>query len=94
MTGADLALLGRTLVHLQPAQVAHRARLRAQRTALQRWPQLGRRVLAGPDPEPGRAETIIRGYVGADRIKRLEFALNDTGGVTPRRADPRSGYAS
>jgi precorrin-4/cobalt-precorrin-4 C11-methyltransferase len=43
-------------------------------------------VLAGPDPqEPGRAETIIRGYVDADKIKRLEFALNDTGGVTPRR---------
>ena len=36
--------------------------------------------------EPGRAETIIRGYVTADRVKRLEFALNDTGGVTPRRA--------
>ena len=36
--------------------------------------------------EPGRAETIIRAYVAADRIKRLEFALNDTGGVTPRRA--------
>jgi precorrin-4/cobalt-precorrin-4 C11-methyltransferase len=35
---------------------------------------------------PGRAETIIRAYVGADRIRRLEFALNDTGGVTPRRA--------
>ena len=52
-------------------------------------------VLAGSDPkapagrpipEPGRAETIIRGYVDADKIKRLEFALNDTGGVTPRRA--------
>jgi precorrin-4/cobalt-precorrin-4 C11-methyltransferase len=53
-------------------------------------------VLAAPDPapgapgpgapEPGRAETIIRAYVGADRIRRLEFALNDTGGVTPRRA--------
>jgi precorrin-4/cobalt-precorrin-4 C11-methyltransferase len=48
-------------------------------------------VLAGaPEhPEPaglGRAESIIRGYVGADRIRRLEFALNDTGGVTPRRA--------
>jgi precorrin-4/cobalt-precorrin-4 C11-methyltransferase len=51
-------------------------------------------VLAAPDlagpgraapPEPGRAETIIRAYVPADRIKRLEFALNDTGGVTPRR---------
>ena len=53
-------------------------------------------VLAGPEskpsepeppgPEPGRAETIIRAYVAADRIKRLPFALNDTGGVTPRRA--------
>jgi precorrin-4/cobalt-precorrin-4 C11-methyltransferase len=36
--------------------------------------------------EPGRAEMIIRAHVPADRIKRLEFALNDTGGVTPRRA--------
>jgi len=43
-------------------------------------------VLAGPDPEPGRAETIIREYVAAGRIKRVAFALNDTGGVTPRRA--------
>jgi precorrin-4/cobalt-precorrin-4 C11-methyltransferase len=44
-------------------------------------------VLAAPDPSgPGRAETIIRAYVAADRVKRLEFALNDTGGVTPRRA--------
>jgi len=36
--------------------------------------------------EPGRAETIIRAYVAADRIRRLEFALNETGGVTSRRA--------
>jgi precorrin-4/cobalt-precorrin-4 C11-methyltransferase len=49
-------------------------------------------VLAGSDPkalqapEPGRAETIIRAYVDADKIKRVEFALNDAGGVTPRRA--------
>ena len=55
-------------------------------------------VLAVPDPGPaepsgpaaisgpGRAETIIRAYVDADRVKRLQFALNDTGGVTPRRA--------
>jgi len=46
-------------------------------------------VLAGSTletPEPGRAEMIIRAYVDADKIKRLEFALNDTGGVTPRRA--------
>jgi uncharacterized heparinase superfamily protein len=50
VTGTDLALLARTAVHLQPSQAAHRARLRAQRTALHRWPQLGRRLLAGPDP--------------------------------------------
>jgi precorrin-4/cobalt-precorrin-4 C11-methyltransferase len=47
-------------------------------------------VLAVPNPghatEPGRAETIIRSHIAADRVKRLEFALNDTGGVTPRRA--------
>ena len=41
---------------------------------------------AAPDPEPGRAETIIRSYVDGARIRRVEFALNDTGGVTPRRA--------
>jgi precorrin-2/cobalt-factor-2 C20-methyltransferase len=39
-----------------------------------------------PGSQQGRAETIIREYVAADRIRRLEFALNDTGGVTPRRA--------
>ena len=47
-------------------------------------------VLAVPIPghatEPGRAETIIRSHIAAGRVKRLEFALNDTGGVTPRRA--------
>jgi len=46
MTAGELALLGRTAVHLRPAQVVHRARLRAQRTALNQWPQAGRRVLA------------------------------------------------
>ena len=50
MTGLQIALLARTAVRLQPGQVAHRARLRAQRLALHRWPQAGRRLLAGPDP--------------------------------------------
>jgi precorrin-4/cobalt-precorrin-4 C11-methyltransferase len=57
-------------------------------------PEPGRAEPGGPEPgraepggpEPGRAETIVRAYVSADRIRRLEFALNDTGGVTPRRA--------
>src|SRR4029078_2197909 len=46
-------------------------------------------VLAGAGsepPAPGRPARIVRAYVGADRIRRLEFALNDTGGLTPRRA--------
>jgi precorrin-4/cobalt-precorrin-4 C11-methyltransferase len=44
-------------------------------------------VLADASSEPGRAETIIREHVpDVIKIKRLEFALNDTGGVTPRRA--------
>ena len=50
MTGAELARLGRTVVHLRPAQLAHRARLRAQQQALRRFPEAGRLVLAGPDP--------------------------------------------
>jgi uncharacterized heparinase superfamily protein len=50
MTGEGLALLGRSAAHLRPAQVAHRARLRAQRTALQRWPDAGQRLLTGPSP--------------------------------------------
>ena len=50
MTRPELALLARTAVHLQPGQIARRARLRAQRTALRRWPQTGRWLMAGPDP--------------------------------------------
>ncbi len=50
MNGEELALLGRTAVHLQPSQFAHRARLRTQRAALSRWPQLGQRLLASASP--------------------------------------------
>jgi uncharacterized heparinase superfamily protein len=46
----ELALLGRTAVHLQPSQVVHRARLRTQRAVLQRWPGIGQRLLADADP--------------------------------------------
>src|ERR1019366_1005312 len=53
-TGSDLALLARTAVHLQPGQMAHRVRLRAQRTALRRWPDAGRRLRSGPDPAAAR----------------------------------------
>jgi uncharacterized heparinase superfamily protein len=50
VTRTELALLARTAVHLKPSQAAQRARLRAQRAALRRWPQTGRWLLAGPDP--------------------------------------------
>ena len=50
MTATNVALLARTAAHLQPAQIAQRARLRTQRTVLRRWPQAGRLLLAGPDP--------------------------------------------
>jgi len=50
MTRTDIALLGRTAVHLRPGQVAHRVRLRAQQECLRRFPEPGRRVLSGPDP--------------------------------------------
>jgi uncharacterized heparinase superfamily protein len=50
MNGKELALLSRTAVHLQPSQVAHRARLRVQRAALRRWPDLGQRVLSSAHP--------------------------------------------
>jgi precorrin-2/cobalt-factor-2 C20-methyltransferase len=46
-------------------------------------------VMAGPGDRsagPGRAETTIRAHVPAERIRPVPFALNDTGGVTPRRA--------
>ena len=43
-------LLARTAAHLRPGQVAHRARLRAQRAAMRHWPKAGRRLCAGPDP--------------------------------------------
>lgn len=48
--GEQLALFVRTAVRLSPGQVAHRARLRAQRAALRRWPEAGRKLMAGPDP--------------------------------------------
>ncbi|MFI6133657.1 precorrin-2 C(20)-methyltransferase [Micromonospora sp. NPDC051141] len=34
----------------------------------------------------GRAERTVLAHVGADRLRRLPFALDDRGGVSPRRA--------
>jgi precorrin-2/cobalt-factor-2 C20-methyltransferase len=47
-------------------------------------------VLARPgeedSAEQGRAEATVRAHAGAARIRRIAFALNDPGGVTPGRA--------
>lgn len=41
-------------------------------------------VLADDQPEPGRAESVVRAYT--DKTERVVFALSDRGGVTERRA--------
>jgi len=47
-------------------------------------------VLARPgaedDAEEGRAEATVRAHAGGAAIRRVAFALNDPGGVTPGRA--------
>ena len=47
-------------------------------------------VLARPgeedDAEEGRAEATVRAHAGGGIIRRIAFALNDPGGVTPGRA--------
>jgi len=50
VTGANLALLARTAVHLRPGQIGQRARLRTQRAALRSLPAARRWLLAGPPP--------------------------------------------
>ena len=50
MTGPDVARYARTAVHLRPAQIVQRGRLRTQRVALHRFPSTARWLLAGPDP--------------------------------------------
>jgi len=64
VSGSGPRLLARTAVHLTPRQAASRARLRAQRRALARWPGAGARLLAGPDP--ARATGWPAGFVPLD----------------------------
>jgi precorrin-2/cobalt-factor-2 C20-methyltransferase len=42
-------------------------------------------VMAG-QREPGRAESIVTAHLGAGRVRRVEFALDEPAGVTGRRA--------
>jgi Heparinase II/III-like protein/Heparinase II/III N-terminus len=50
VTNGNLALLARTATHLQPGQITQRARLRAQRLALRRFPPARHWLMAGPNP--------------------------------------------
>jgi uncharacterized heparinase superfamily protein len=50
MTPADVAVLGRTVAQLRPAQLAHRARLRTQQAGVRRFPEVRRLMMPGPDP--------------------------------------------
>jgi uncharacterized heparinase superfamily protein len=81
MTVSELTQLGRTLVHLRPGQVAHRARLRGQRAAVSRWPAAGRRLLSGPDPATAVGWPV--GYVPLDGREVSRW---------PRPADLQSGH--
>ena len=80
MTGADLARLGRSVVHARPAQLVRRARLRVQQAGLRRFPEAGRRALAGPDPS---------GAVGWPEAYRAVDAL--TPGSWPGLPELRTG---
>jgi uncharacterized heparinase superfamily protein len=50
VTRADLAVLGRTVIQLRPAQLAHRVRLHTQQAGLRRFPEAGSLIMPGPDP--------------------------------------------
>jgi len=43
---------------------------------------------------PGRAEAVVREYIDASRIRRVPFALNETGGLTRRRESAWDAAAS
>jgi uncharacterized heparinase superfamily protein len=80
MTRADLAVLGRTVIQLRPAQLAHRVRLRTQRAGLRRFPEAGRLIMPGPDPADA---------VGWPNAARPVDAL--TAGCWPSLAELRTG---
>jgi uncharacterized heparinase superfamily protein len=99
VTGEELALLSRTAVHLRPGQVAHRARLRAQRAALERWPATGRRLVTGTVPH--RAPSASAGIQTVRTVPGwpVDYAPLDATALSvtvprhwPSLADLRSGH--
>lgn len=98
----DLLLLARTTRHLQPAQLAHRARLRAQKAALTRFPgafeaRLRRRL----PPQPGWPEDFLplerqlaSGFPGAEANADGRFHFLNEERRLGRPADWVQGKAS
>ncbi|HEY2277121.1 MAG TPA: alginate lyase family protein [Streptosporangiaceae bacterium] len=97
MGTGDLARLGRTVVHLQPGQLSHRARLRAQRLALHRVPLTRRWLLSGPPPQGGPGwpagfhpldARVWRGWAGTAALEQGEITLlGQTRRLVPETAD-------
>jgi uncharacterized heparinase superfamily protein len=94
--GGVLGSYVRTVVHLRPGQVAHRARLRAQLAAMRRFPEAGRVMLSGPDPSaavgwpdavrsvdaltPGRWPDLPELQAGKIRLLGMVRELGDASG--------------
>jgi len=87
-------MLARMAAHLRPAQVMHRTKLRAQRTALGRWPQAGRRLCAGPDPAsavgwPARFNSLeTRSQTDRPTLTELDAGKTRLLGVARDLGDP------
>ena len=76
MTRLHFGQLGRTVIQLRPAQVAHRARLRGQRAVLDRLPQARDWLMSGPGPD--RAHGWPAGHLPLDgRVDASWPALTD-----------------
>ena len=102
MTTGEMARLARTAVQLRPGQAGQRARLRAQRTALEHAaPLVGRWLLAGPDPASAAGwpaaftpldAAVWRGWADGAALQagELQPARRDPGTSPPsaRRARP------
>ena len=96
MTSGNLALLARTAAHLQPGQITQRARLRAQRTAIRRFPPARHWLMAGPDPAravgwPARFSPLdARLWRNWPEFRLLRQGRIDLLGMTRRLAAPAS----
>ena len=98
MNPGHLMLYVRTAAHLEPSQIAQRARLRTQRLALHRVPWSGRWLLAGPDPRsatgwpPGYRPLDAQLWAGWPGLGELRTGRIQLLGMTRALSRP-TGYA-